>query len=124
MATQYLTHYFYHLSINASPSHQLPPLALMCFYMAVKVHESAVIPLSRLTELYQRFFFAQDKNNIHDVAGMNKQGHWEKLELDVCHVLNWRLHPPTALKKQQQEQSSESVLISKQIQTVLEHAFL
>jgi len=61
MATQYLTHYFYHLSINASPSHQLPPLALMCFYMAVKVHESAVIPLSRLTELYQRFFLPRTK---------------------------------------------------------------
>ena len=75
-------------------STSLPLTALVCFYMAVKVHESAAIPLRSVCDLYQRFFAVHHSSDDDCVVTLARL---EQLELDICRVLEWRLHPPIPL---------------------------
>lgn len=89
IAASYLSRYTSSSLERPPTSAKLPLAALVCFYMAVKVHESAAIPLRSVGDLYVRFFASKD-----DAVTLARL---EQLELNICQVLQWRLHPPTPL---------------------------
>ena len=69
-------------------------IALVCFYMAVKIHEPAALPLHTLGDLYRRFFFASSSNAASSDITVPELERWE---LTICHALAWRLNPPLAM---------------------------
>ena len=82
MATYYLVQYYHH---HATPRYPVSHVALICFYMAVKIHQTTALPMKSLSDLQARFFGDQEP----PVS-------WSAIEMDVCMTLRWRLHPPLA----------------------------
>lgn len=112
MATSYLHRYLL-LTPTTTLPYSLFPVALVCFYMAVKIHHTVALPMKSLTDLYQRFFaFADD-----DAALLC----WEHVELHVCQTLQWRLHPPMPLAFLNLQCPSRR--LRKRVQACLEAAF-
>lgn len=88
-AMSYLCHSFPQLSQDPM---NLPLTALVCFYLAVKLHEPAAIPLKSLPHLYQRFFVNVGSGDVRSVSEADAL----QCELKICKALQWRLHAPMA----------------------------
>ncbi|CAB9509081.1 expressed unknown protein [Seminavis robusta] len=83
IATYYL-HQYYRNKKTASSAYTVSHIALVCFYMAVKIHQTTALPMKSLSNLHDRFFTHSSPSS------------WESVEMDVCMTLQWRLHPPLA----------------------------
>lgn len=95
IATSYLVRYIN--TIHTPPREQQQDwgrVALVCLYMACKIHEPAALPLRSLTDLYQRFLLQKEPQTPQETSSFSS---WEQLELNVCSALRWRLHPPMAM---------------------------
>lgn len=96
IATDYLTRYLDAPSKQDTNISQVPLIALVCFYMAVKIHEPAAVPLRSIATLYGRFF--PDNTSCDDTPPLLLTvTRLEQIELDILFVLQWRLHPPTPM---------------------------
>lgn len=88
IATSYLSRYLQsNTTTTTNTTHSMSRVALVCLYMACKIHEPAALPLRTLSDLHQRFF---------PQATFETTASWEQLELKVCEALAWRLNPPMA----------------------------
>jgi len=119
IATSYISRYLQ--SNTPSSSSSLSRVALVCFYMACKIHEPAALPLRTLSDLHQRFF-PQTQTTTQTTTCLS----WEQLELDVCSALAWRLHPPMASAFVDQflpEENTNTRKLRRKAQSCLEAVF-
>ena len=135
IAASYLARFL--SSTRATPPTTVPTteqnlslVALVCFYMAVKVHEPAAIPLRSVSDLYERFFPLSngDVEVREDATSAASEEELtvhrlEQIELEICHVLHWRLHPPTPLGFARRLQPDDDDRLLQSVQVCLEQAF-
>ena len=70
--------------------------ALVCLYVAIKIHEPAALPLKTLPDLYQRFFCDPKKKKKKQQHQFFSLEDFKACELQVYRTLDWKLYPPTA----------------------------